>query len=50
MKTKMVISISILGLAVIIIAGSCAIGKKMITVDDAMKRFEGVYVNIEYSG
>jgi hypothetical protein len=50
MKTRMFVSILILVLAVLIIIGSCATGKKMITVDDAMKRFEGVYVNTEYSG
>ena len=50
MKTRMFVLILILVLAVMIIAGSCATGKKMITVDDAMKKFEGVYVNTEYSG
>jgi len=50
MKTRTLVSILILVLAVLIIAGSCATGKKMITVDDAMKKFEGVYVNTEYSG
>jgi hypothetical protein len=50
MKTRTFTSIMILILAVLIVAGSCATGKKMITVDDAMKQFEGVYVNTEYSG
>ena len=50
MKTKTLVSILILVLVVLIIAGSCATGKKMITVDDAIKQFEGVYVNTEYSG
>jgi hypothetical protein len=50
MKTRTFVSILILVLAVMVIAGSCATGKKMITVDDAMKQFEGVYVNTEYSG
>jgi len=49
-QTRTLASILILVLAVLIIAGSCATGKKMITVDDAMKQFEGIYVNTEYSG
>jgi hypothetical protein len=46
----MLLSLLIFILAVLIIAGNCATGKKIITVDDAMKQFEGVYVNTEYSG
>jgi len=49
-KIRMFVLILILVLAVMNIVGSCATGKKMITVDDAMKQFEGVYVNTEYSG
>jgi hypothetical protein len=48
MKSRRLISISIFVLAVLIIAGSCATGKKLITVDDAVKNFNGVYVNTEY--
>jgi hypothetical protein len=33
-----------------IIAESCATRKNIITVEDAMKQFEGVYVNTEYEG
>ena len=50
MKTRTLVSILILVLAVLIVIGSCATGKKIISVDDAMKQFEGVYVNTEYSG
>ncbi len=50
MKNRTLISVLILIMAVLIIAGSCATGKKIISVDDAMKQFEGVYVNTEYSG
>jgi hypothetical protein len=50
MKTRMLVSILILVLAVMIIAGSCATTKKAISEEDAMKVFEGVYVNTEYSG
>jgi len=50
MKTRTLVSILILVLAVMVIAGSCATGKKMVTVDDATKQFAGVYVNTKYSG
>ncbi len=50
MKSRTLISVVILIMVVLIIAGSCATGKKIISVDDAMKQFEGVYVNTEYSG
>jgi hypothetical protein len=50
MTTKKVIFGVLLILTVFVILVSCATGKKIITVDDAMKRFEGVYVNTEYSG
>ena len=50
MKNRSLVSILILVLAVLIIIGSCATGKKIISVDDAMKDFEGVYVNTEYTG
>jgi hypothetical protein len=46
----MFVSVLILVFAVLIIAGGCATGKKIISIDDAMKQFEGVYVNTEYSG
>ena len=50
MKTRTLVSILILVLAVMVIAGSCATTKKAISEEDAMKEFEGVYVNTEYSG
>jgi len=50
MKTRKLVIILILIAAVLIIVGSCATGKKIITVNDAMKQFEGVYINTEYSG
>lgn len=42
--------ILILVIAVLIITGSCATGKKIISTNKAMRQFEGVYVNTEYSG
>ena len=50
MKTRTFVSTLILVLSVMIVIGSCATGKKIISVEDAMKQFEGVYVNTEYSG
>ena len=44
------LSILILITIVMIIAGSCATGKKIISTDDAMKQFEGVYLNTDYEG
>jgi len=48
MRTRTLVSIVILVLAVLLVISSCATGKKMITVDDAMKKFEGVWINTEY--
>jgi len=50
MKSRTLISVLILIMAVLVIAGSCATGKKIISVDDAMKQFEEIYINTEYSG
>ena len=50
MKTRTLTLTVILIMAVLVITGSCATGKKIISVDVAMKKFEGVYVNTEYSG
>jgi hypothetical protein len=48
-QTRTLVSILILVFAVLIIVGSCATGKKIITVDDAMKKFEGIWINTEYA-
>ena len=50
MKARTFVSILILVLAVMVIAGSCATMKQAISIDDAMKEFAGVYVNTEYDG
>ena len=50
MKTRMLVLILILVFTVLIVIGSCATGKKIISVDDAMKKYSGVYVNTECSG
>ena len=49
MKTRTLVSILILVLVALAIIGSCAKRKKAISIEDAMKQFEGVYVNTEYS-
>ena len=45
MKTRMFVSILILVLAVLIIAGSCATKKKAVSTEDAMKIRSGKWVN-----
>jgi hypothetical protein len=49
-KNSRFLSIMILILVVLIIAGSCATGKRIISTNRAMRQFEGAYVNTEYSG
>ena len=49
-ENQNVVSILILVLAVLFFVGSCSTGKKIISVDDAMKQFERVYINTECSG
>jgi hypothetical protein len=49
-KKSRFLSIVILFIVVLIIAGSCATGKRIISTDRAMRQFEGAYVNTEYSG
>jgi len=44
------LSILTLILVVLVIAGSCATGKRIISNERAIRQFEGVYVNNEYSG
>jgi hypothetical protein len=48
MKTRMLVIILILVLLVLIVAGSCATGKKAITIEDPIKNINGVYVNTDY--
>jgi hypothetical protein len=49
LKAGAFVSICVVFVGVLLHAGVCA-GKKMIPVDAAMKEFEGIYVNTEYSG
>ena len=50
MKTRMLVSILILILAVLIVSDGFAKRRKAIPIEDAIKQFEGIYVNTEYSG
>ncbi len=50
MKTRMFISIFILILAVMVIAGSCATRKEAISEDDFIQVFSGTWFNPERSG
>jgi hypothetical protein len=50
MKTRTYVSILILVLAVLIISEGFAQKKKVIPIEDAVKKLEGVYVNTEHSG
>ena len=50
MKSRMFVAICSMLLVVFIFVGGCAARKKIISSDDAMKKFAGVYINTEYSG
>jgi len=50
MISRMLVSIIIFVLALLIVAGSCTTGKKIISVNNAIKDFEGIFVNTEYPG
>ena len=51
MKTRTIVSILILVLAVLIIVGSCATGKKAsVTERNLFKELSGTWVNTEYTG
>ena len=50
LRNSRFLSIFILIIVVLIIAGSCATGKKIISTNKAIRQFEGVYVNTEYTG
>jgi hypothetical protein len=50
MKTRMFISILILVLAVLIVAGSCASRQKAISEEDFFKVWSGTWINIDYGG
>ena len=50
MKTRMLISIIILVLAVLIIAGSCATRKKALSIEEASEIRSGIWVNELYTG
>ena len=50
MKTKVLISILILILAVLIIAGGCATRKKAISEEDFIKAWSGTWINTDYGG
>ena len=50
MKTRTLVSILILVLAVLIIAGSCATTKKAISEEDFFETWSGMWADTEYSG
>ena len=50
MKSRTLISVLILIMAILIIAGSCATMKKAISDEDFFEVFSGTWVNTEYSG
>jgi hypothetical protein len=50
MMTRTLVSILILVSVVLIVSDGFAKRKKAIPIEDAMKQFEGAYVNTEYSG
>jgi hypothetical protein len=50
MKTRMLVMIYIFFVVMFLLTGSSATEKKIIPVDDAVKIFEGIYINTEYSG
>jgi hypothetical protein len=50
MKTRTLVSILILVLAVLIIAGSCATMKKEISETDFFEAYSGTWINTDYSG
>ena len=50
MKTRTLISILILVLAVLIIAGSCATRRKAISDEDFMEAWSGTWINTDYGG
>jgi hypothetical protein len=50
MKISMLNSLIVPAIIVLIITNCFAAGKKIIPSSDAMKQFEGVYINTEYSG
>ena len=50
MKTRMLVSTLILVLSVLIIAGSCATRKKVISEEDFFVAFSGTWMNTDYMG
>ena len=50
MKARISVSICIVFIVVFIFIGGLAFGITIFSVNDAMKKFEGVYINTEYSG
>ena len=48
MKTRMLVSILIIILAVLIIAGSCATRRKAISDEDFMEAWSGTWINTDY--
>jgi hypothetical protein len=50
MKSRMFVAICSMLLITFIYISGCATRKKIISSDEAMKKFKGVYVNTEYSG
>ena len=49
MKTRSLVAILILVLAVLIIAGSCTTRRKAISDEDFMEALSGTWVNTDYS-
>jgi hypothetical protein len=50
MKTKAIVSILILTLVVLIVAGSCATKRKAISDEDFFKAWSGTWINTEFKG
>ena len=50
MKTRTIVSILILVLAVLVIAGSCATKRKAISEEDFLETWSGTWINTEYVG
>jgi hypothetical protein len=48
MKTKAIVSILILTLVVLIVAGSCATRKIAISEEDLLEAFSGIWINTDY--
>ena len=50
MKTRKIVSILILVLAVLIIVGSCATKRKVVSEEDFLEAWSGTWINTDYGG